>query len=65
MNNLKLMVDILDNKQAEDIRVIDIKRISTVADFFVIANSKNLQHQCIGRRCVFWNWQKKVILKKD
>lgn len=25
MNNLKLMVDILDNKQAEDIRVIDIK----------------------------------------
>lgn len=43
-NNVELMVKILDKKQAEDIRVIDIEEISTIADFFVIANAKNLQH---------------------
>lgn len=44
MNSLELVVSILDKKQAEDIRVIDIKEISTISDYFVIANSKNLQH---------------------
>lgn len=44
MDSLNLIVNILDKKQAEDIRVIEIKDISTISDYFVIANSKNLQH---------------------
>ena len=31
----------LEEKKAEDIRVIDIREISTIADFFVIANGTN------------------------
>lgn len=42
--NIELIVNTLNDKQAEDIRVIDIQDISTIADYFIIANSKNLQH---------------------
>lgn len=43
-NNVRLIVSKLDEKQAEDIRVININEISTIADYFVIANAKNSQH---------------------
>ena len=43
-NNVKLIISKLDDKQAEDIRVININEISTIADYFVIANAKNSQH---------------------
>ena len=39
-NNVKLIISKLDDKQAEDIRVININEISTIADYFVIANAK-------------------------
>ena len=35
---------VLDDKQAEDIRVIDISEISVLADYFVIVHCKNTSH---------------------
>lgn len=53
MNDSKLMAkiayDALDEKKAEDIRVIDISGISIVADYFLIANghSENQVHALV------------------
>ena len=41
LEQVKLIVKALEEKKAEDIRVIDIREISTIADFFVIANGTN------------------------
>lgn len=46
MNNnindtLKTIVDALEDKKAEDIQLIDISEVSTVADYFVITNGTN------------------------
>lgn len=45
MNQSKEMVKIaakaLADKKAEDVRIIDIREISTIADFFVIADGSN------------------------
>lgn len=38
---VKIVAKALEEKKAEDIRVIDIREISTIADFFVIANGTN------------------------
>lgn len=38
---LKLAVASLDEKKADDIRVIDISEISVVADYFLIASGSN------------------------
>ena len=38
---VKIAAKALEDKKAEDIRVIDIREISTIADFFVIANGTN------------------------
>ena len=38
---VKIAAKALEEKKAEDIRVIDIREISTIADFFVIANGSN------------------------
>lgn len=32
----------LEDKKAEDIRIIDISRVSVIADYFIIANGKNV-----------------------
>jgi ribosome-associated protein len=40
-STLKIIVDALEDKKAEDIKVIDISEISTIADYFVIANGTN------------------------
>ena len=34
-------VEALENKKAEDIRIIDISKVSPIADYFVICNGKN------------------------
>lgn len=39
---VKKVVDALDDKKAEDITVIDIHDISSIADYFVIANGTNV-----------------------
>lgn len=45
MNNSKAMaklaIEALEDKKAEDIRVIDISEVSVVADYFIIANGSN------------------------
>lgn len=38
---VKTAVRALADKKAEDVRVIDIREISTIADFFVIADGSN------------------------
>jgi ribosome-associated protein len=40
-STLSLIVDALADKKAEDIKVIDISEISTIADYFVITNGTN------------------------
>lgn len=37
----RLAIDALEDKKAEDIRVIDISRVSVLADYFIIANGSN------------------------
>ena len=37
----KLAIKALDDKKAEDIRVIDISEVSVVADYFIIADGSN------------------------
>ncbi len=34
----------LEDKQAEDIRILDIREVSVLADYFVIAHGRNRQH---------------------
>ena len=38
---LKVIIDALQDKKAEDIRVIDIRNVSVIADYFVIASGSN------------------------
>lgn len=37
----KIAVNALEDRKAEDIRVIDISEISPIADYFIIANGTN------------------------
>lgn len=37
----KLAIQALEDKKADDIKVIDISDISTIADYFIIASGKN------------------------
>lgn len=38
---LQVIIDALEDKKAEDIKVIDISEVSTMADYFVITNGTN------------------------
>ena len=58
----KLAVNALEDKKAQDIKVIDISEISTIADYFIIASGNNrsqIQAMCdhveeeLGRNKVF------------
>ncbi|MBE5921544.1 MAG: ribosome silencing factor [Lachnospiraceae bacterium] len=45
MNTLeiaKIAYDALDDKKGEDIRVLDIHEISSLADYFIISNGSNI-----------------------
>ena len=37
----KIAIEALENKKAEDIRVIDISKVSVLADYFIIATGTN------------------------
>lgn len=37
----KLIVNALEDKKAEDITIIDIREVSPIADFFIVANGTN------------------------
>ncbi len=41
-NTLKTIVDALENKKAEELQLIDIREVSTIADYFVITNGTNM-----------------------
>ena len=41
---VKKIADILDNKKAIDIKTIDIKENSTIADYFIIASGTSSTH---------------------
>lgn len=41
LDKVKIIVDALDDKKAEDIKIIDISEISILADYFVITNGSN------------------------
>ncbi len=41
LEQVKLIVKALEEKKAEDIRIIDIQGVSSIADYFVIANGSN------------------------
>ena len=40
----KLAVEALDDKKAEDIKVIDISKVSVIADYFIIAGGTSSTH---------------------
>jgi len=40
-DTLKIVINALEDKKAENIQLIDISEISTVADYFVITNGTN------------------------
>lgn len=45
----KLVIDALEDKKAEDIKIIDISEVSVLADYFIIAggsNSSQIQALC-------------------
>ncbi len=49
MNMAKLVIDALEDKKAEDIKIIDISEVSVLADYFIIAggnNSSQIQALC-------------------
>jgi len=37
----RMAIEALEDKKAEDIRVIDISQVSVIADYFIIANGRN------------------------
>lgn len=41
---VKKVYDALNDKKAEDIKIIEIGSLSTVADYFIIANGSNAPH---------------------
>ena len=49
---VKIAAKALEDKKAEDIRVIDIREISTIADFFVISNGTNANQLAAMRDAV-------------
>ena len=47
LNVVKKAVAALEDKKAEDIKVIDIREVSSIADYFIIANGSN-QNQLVA-----------------
>ena len=41
-NMVKLAVEALEEKKGEDIKIIDIKTVSVIADYFVLASASNI-----------------------
>lgn len=48
-NMLKICIEALEDKKAEDIKVIDISEVSVLADYFIIAGGNN--HSQIQALC--------------
>ena len=59
LNMVKIAYDALDDKLAEDIKIIDIRSISVLADFFIIADGNNTRYR------QWWIMYRKNFLKLD
>ena len=44
MNKLELIKEALSDKKGEQIKILDISKISSFADYFVIAQGNNINH---------------------
>lgn len=44
MEQLKQIIEILNQKKAYDIVVLDISKLTIIADYFIICSASNLQH---------------------
>ena len=49
----KIAVNALDDKKGEDIRIIEISEISTIADYFIIASGNNTNVQYVSTSSEF------------
>ena len=56
----RIAYDALNEKKGEDIKIIDIAEVSTLGDYFVIANGNSLS----GGQLLSTTWKKKCI-KQD
>ena len=57
---VKTAVKALEDKKAEDIKVIDIQGISSIADYFIIANGTNINQLAAMKDAV-----EEELYKKD
>lgn len=44
MEKLKVIQSLLEDKKAEDIKVLDVSRVTNIADYFVIASASSHVH---------------------
>ena len=47
----RIAYDALNEKKGEDIKIIDIAEVSTLGDYFVIANGNSSSHSPNSNRC--------------
>lgn len=57
----KIIYSALDDKKGENIKILDISKVSVIADYFVIANGSNInQVQALCRQsrksCISLDW---------
>ena len=62
---VKTAVKALEDKKAEDIKVIDIQGISSIADYFIIANGTNINQLAAMKDAVEEELYKKDIHAKQ
>ena len=53
----KIAVKALEDKKAEDVKVIDIREISPIADFFIIADGMNQMKLYIRQILKYGRWK--------
>ena len=51
---VKKIVEALEDKKAEDITVLDIGEVSSIADYFIIANGNNCNMAICS--CIYIIW---------
>lgn len=69
---VKKIVEALEDKKAEDITVLDIGEVSSIADYFIIANGNNAissqlwrmlwMRLCIQTECIRSRWREQATL---
>ncbi len=62
---VKKAVTALDDKKAEEITVIDIHEVSTIADYFIIANGSNVNQLAAMQDAVDEAMNKSGLLAKQ